>query len=147
MTMGRSSKRLQALSAKVERQTYYGVDDALRLVKETASAKFDESVDVAVNLGVNARKSDQNVRGATVLPRGVPSPTAAAHPVSGGPFGYRRERALSAHEQFFMVLLSPRTPSDIKHRLRAWETRVLDGEITPQESQDLQFMYQRFVAV
>jgi hypothetical protein len=45
-----------------------------------------------------------------------------------------------------MVLLSPRTPSDIKRRLRGWEARVLDGEITPQESQDLQTMYQSFVA-
>ena len=62
------------------------------------------------------------------------------------PFGYRRdERELSPHEQFFMVLLSPRTPAEIKRKLRAWEARVLDGEITPQESQDLQFMYQSFV--
>ena len=64
-----------------------------------------------------------------------------------GPFGYRRDqRELSPHEQFFMVLLSPRTPSGIKRRLRGWEARVLDGEITPQESQDLQTMYQSFVA-
>ena len=63
-----------------------------------------------------------------------------------GPFGYRREqRELSPHEQFFMVLLSPRTPSEVKRQLRGWEARVLDGEITPQESQDLQFMYQSFV--
>jgi hypothetical protein len=44
-----------------------------------------------------------------------------------------------------MVLLSPRTPSEIKRKLRSWEARVLDGEITPQESQDLRFMYQSFV--
>ena len=64
---------------------------------------------------------------------------------AAGPFGYRRDRELSPHEQFFMVLLSPRTPMEIKRKLRAWEARVLDGEITPQETQDLRFMYQSFV--
>ena len=74
-------------------------------------------------------------------------PTAASgRPAGSGPFGYRRDRELSPHEQFFMVLLSPRTPSDIKRKLRHWEARVLDGEITPQETQDLKFMYQSFVA-
>lgn len=84
----------------------------------------------------------------TVLPRSAPTPAlppAPARAVSAGPFGYRRERDLSPHEQFFMVLLSPRTPADIKRKLRNWEARVLDGEITPQESEDLQFMYQSFV--
>jgi hypothetical protein len=70
----------------------------------------------------------------------------AGRAIGSGPFGYRRERELSPHEQFFMVLLSPRTPSEIKRKLRAWEARVLDGEITPQETQDLRFMYQSFVA-
>jgi hypothetical protein len=74
-----------------------------------------------------------------------PSPTAE-RAVGSGPFGYRRERELSAHEQFFMVLLSPRTPSDIKQTLRDWEPRVLDGEMTPQEAQDLRALYQSFVA-
>jgi hypothetical protein len=69
----------------------------------------------------------------------------AAHATGAGPFGYRRDRELSPHEQFFMVLLSPRTPSDIKRKLRSWEARVLDGEITPQESQDLRSLYQSFV--
>lgn len=79
-----------------------------------------------------------------VAPAPLPPPTRAAN---AGPFGYsRRERDLSPHEQFFMVLLSPRTPADVKRKLRAWEARVLDGEITPQESQDLQFMYKSFVA-
>ena len=67
--------------------------------------------------------------------------------VGAGPFGYRREqRELSPHELFFMVLLSPRTPIEVKRQLRGWEARVLDGEITPQEKQDLRFMYQSFVA-
>ena len=76
--------------------------------------------------------------------RGADLPVAV-HATSAGPFGYRRDRELSPHEQFFMVLLSPRTPSDIKRKLRSWEARVLDGEITPQETQDLKFMYQSFV--
>lgn len=64
-----------------------------------------------------------------------------------GPFGYRREqRELSPHEQFFMVLLSPRTPIEIKRQLRGWEARVLDGEITPQESQELGSLYRSYVA-
>jgi len=67
-------------------------------------------------------------------------------PLGTGPFGYKRDRDLSPHEQFFMVLLSPRTPNEIKRKLRGWETRVLDGEITPQEKQDLQFMHKSFVA-
>ncbi|MFI5032738.1 MAG: hypothetical protein ACHQPH_18750 [Reyranellales bacterium] len=64
-----------------------------------------------------------------------------------GPFGYRREqRELSPHEQFFMVLLSPRTPSEVKRQLRGWEARVLDGEITPQESQELGSLYRSYAA-
>lgn len=69
----------------------------------------------------------------------------AGRAIGSGPFGYRRDRELSPHEQFFMVLLSPRTPMEIKRNLRTWEARVLDGEITPQETQDLRFMYQSFV--
>jgi large subunit ribosomal protein L1 len=66
-----ASKRRKALIAKVDRAKLYPVDDALNLVKETASAKFNESVDVAVNLGIDARKSDQLVRGSIVLPKGT----------------------------------------------------------------------------
>lgn len=69
--MARISKRLQAIKAKVDRARLYPVQEALSLVKETATAKFDESVDVAVNLGIDARKSDQLVRGSVVLPRGT----------------------------------------------------------------------------
>ncbi len=63
-----------------------------------------------------------------------------------GPFGYRRDREPTAHEQFFMVLLSPRTPPEIKSKLRDWEARVLDGEITPQDTADLHQLYRSFVA-
>ena len=65
------SKRMKAIYEKVDRTKAYSLDEALGLIKEVASAKFDESVDVSVNLGVDARKSDQNVRGATVLPAGT----------------------------------------------------------------------------
>lgn len=65
------SKRAEALRAKVDRSKAYPVTDALALVKETATAKFDESVDAVINLGIDARKSDQLVRGALVLPKGT----------------------------------------------------------------------------
>jgi large subunit ribosomal protein L1 len=65
------SKRMQNIRGKVDRSKAYTVDDALKIVKETAVAKFDESVDVAVNLGVDAKKSDQTVRGSVVLPAGT----------------------------------------------------------------------------
>jgi len=62
---------MKAIYEKIDRTKAYTLDEALGLIKQVASAKFDESVDVAVNLGVDARKSDQNVRGATVLPAGT----------------------------------------------------------------------------
>ena len=65
------SKRAKSLHSKVDRAKFYPVEDALKLVKETAVAKFDESVDVAVNLGIDAKKSDQTVRGSVVLPAGT----------------------------------------------------------------------------
>ncbi len=69
--MAKISKRLAALKATVDRNKLYSVDDALTLVKSAATAKFNESVDVAVNLGIDPRKSDQVVRGSVVLPRGT----------------------------------------------------------------------------
>ena len=65
------SKRMKVVRTKVDRSKAYPLDEALKIVKETAVAKFDESVDVAVNLGVDAKKSDQTVRGSVVLPAGI----------------------------------------------------------------------------
>ena len=64
-------KRYRQAVEQTGQGSFYAVDEALALVKKTASAKFDETVDVSINLGVNAKKSDQNVRGATVLPKGT----------------------------------------------------------------------------
>ncbi|WP_111980380.1 50S ribosomal protein L1 [Algibacillus agarilyticus] len=69
--MAKLSKKARAIREKVEVTKEYSFDEAVALLKEFATAKFVESVDVAVNLGIDARKSDQNVRGATVLPNGT----------------------------------------------------------------------------
>ena len=69
--MAIDSKRRKAAREKIDSEKSYVVDDALSLVKELATAKFPESIDVAVNLGVDPRKSDQVVRGSTVLPNGT----------------------------------------------------------------------------
>ena len=69
--MAHTSKRVRALRTKVERTKAYAIDEAIKLVKEAATAKFNESIDAAVNLGVDARKSDQLVRGSLVLPQGT----------------------------------------------------------------------------
>jgi len=65
------SKRRKSFANKVDRAKAYPALDAMKLVKETATAKFDESVDVAVNLGIDAKKSDQTVRGSVLLPAGT----------------------------------------------------------------------------
>jgi large subunit ribosomal protein L1 len=69
--MAKQSKRVRAVRATVDRNKAYALTDALVLVKQNATAKFDESIDVAVNLGVDAKKSDQVVRGSVVLPAGT----------------------------------------------------------------------------
>ena len=69
--MAKASKRVQKITGLVDRTKVYELKIALDLVKKTATAKFDESIDVAVNLGIDAKKSDQVVRGSVVLPRGT----------------------------------------------------------------------------
>jgi large subunit ribosomal protein L1 len=62
---------MKVVRGKVDHAKSYAIDEALKLVKETATAKFDESIDIAVNLGIDAKKSDQTVRGSVVLPSGT----------------------------------------------------------------------------
>ncbi len=69
--MAKLTKRAQLINDKVDPEKAYAIDDAISVLKEVSSVKFVESVEVAVNLGVDPRKSDQNVRGATVLPNGT----------------------------------------------------------------------------
>jgi len=69
--MAHLTKKQKALVGKVDSNKLYPFNDALKIVKECATAKFDESIDVAVQLGIDAKKSDQVVRGAVVLPNGT----------------------------------------------------------------------------
>jgi large subunit ribosomal protein L1 len=69
--MSKPSKRTAAIQAKIDPKKLYSVKDAIALIKETATAKFDESIDIAVQLGIDPKKSDQLVRGSVVLPAGT----------------------------------------------------------------------------
>ncbi|MEQ1622636.1 MAG: 50S ribosomal protein L1 [Methylococcales bacterium] len=69
--MAKLSKKAKLIKSKVEKTRQYSILDAVLVLKELKSGKFDESIDVSVNLGIDPRKSDQNVRGATVLPKGT----------------------------------------------------------------------------
>jgi large subunit ribosomal protein L1 len=76
--MTKLSKRMQAIASKVDRAKLYPIDEAVNLLNDVAKTKFKESIDVAVNLGVDPRKSDQAVRGATTLPHGTGKVTRVA---------------------------------------------------------------------
>ena len=69
--MAKTSKRMALVSQKIDREKMYPVAEAIALVKECATAKFDESIDIAVQLGIDPKKSDQLVRGSVVLPEGT----------------------------------------------------------------------------
>ena len=69
--MTKLSKRIKQIKDTVDPDKFYTLNDALVLAKQNATAKFDESIDIAVNLGVDAKKSDQLVRGSIVLPKGT----------------------------------------------------------------------------
>lgn len=90
--MAKKSKRQLAIEEKVEPGKQYELEEALGILKEVAAAKFAESVDVSVNLGVDPRKSDQVVRGATVLPNGTGKTVRVAVFASGD----KAEEALAA---------------------------------------------------
>ncbi len=87
------SKRNKAIAAAVEPGKAYAIDDALKIVKDNSKTKFVEAVDVAVRLGVDARKSDQQVRGSTVLPAGTGKSVRVAVFV---PAGAKADEALAA---------------------------------------------------
>ncbi|PBJ82730.1 50S ribosomal protein L1 [Lysobacteraceae bacterium NML93-0399] len=91
--MAKLTKRQKALQAAVQPGKSYGIDDALKIVKDHCSAKFAEAVDVAVRLGVDARKSDQQVRGSTVLPAGTGKSVRVA---VFAPAGAKADEALAA---------------------------------------------------
>lgn len=69
--MAKMSKRTAAIREKIDSTRHYAIEEGLQLLKELSTVKFDESVDAAINLGIDARKSDQNVRGSSVLPNGT----------------------------------------------------------------------------
>ena len=69
--MARMSKRMTEIRSKIDKTRQYSIDECLSLLKEFSRVKFDESVDASINLGVDPRKSDQNVRGSSVLPNGT----------------------------------------------------------------------------
>ncbi|MDD5228192.1 MAG: 50S ribosomal protein L1 [Methylococcales bacterium] len=69
--MAKLTKKAKLIATKIDATKQYSVTDAVALLKELATSKFSESIDVSVNLGIDPRKSDQNVRGATVLPNGT----------------------------------------------------------------------------
>lgn len=69
--MAKESKRVRAFKEKIEQGKFYPIDEAVNLLNELSSVKFKESIDISINLGVDPRKSDQVVRGATVLPNGT----------------------------------------------------------------------------
>ena len=69
--MAKLNKKQKSFAEKIDKNTKYSINDALSLVKDCASAKFDETVEVSINLGIDSKKSDQNVRGSVVLPNGT----------------------------------------------------------------------------
>src|SRR5690606_15193657 len=69
--MAKLTKRMQKLAPTVDRQKLYTIDEAINLVKQNAVAKFDETIEVAINLNVDPRHADQMVRGVTTLPKGT----------------------------------------------------------------------------
>ncbi|NII52953.1 50S ribosomal protein L1 [Luteibacter sp. SG786] len=91
--MAKLTKRMKAATAAVQPGKTYGLDEALKIVKDNAKAKFAESVDVAVRLGIDAKKSDQGVRGSSLLPHGTGKTVRVAVFV---PPGEKADAALAA---------------------------------------------------
>ena len=118
--MAKLSKRMRAIAEKIDAEKAYGIDEAVTLLNELAGSKFKESFDIAVNLGVDPRKSDQVVRGATTLPHGTGK--------TGCQAGRQRSSWSSSHVP---VLLWP-SPSGarktfIRSRHSTWRACGLNG--------------------
>ena len=124
--MAKESKRFKAIHAKADRTKLHPVDEAFKLVKETATAKFDESVDVAINLGIDAKKSDQTVRGSVVLPKN-----------GSGPVDGRSDRVFSrAHGRYGMSGSLPLCFPPLSAMLMLWPIppRLPSGVQSPERS-------------
>ena len=94
--MAKLSKRLRAIREKIEPNKQYPLDEAVGLLKECATAKFPESIELAVNLGIDAKKSDQAVRGATNLPHGTGKSVRVAVFAQGANSGDNADKATAA---------------------------------------------------
>ena len=122
--MAKLSKKAKALQGKVDSTKLYPIDAALSLVKECATAKFDESIDVSVQLGIDAKKSDQVVRGAVVMPNG----TGKTKRVAVFAQGAKAEEAKAAGAA--NVAVSTRTPTPMVEEtatLRRYTPLLLAG--------------------
>ncbi|RME32477.1 MAG: 50S ribosomal protein L1 [Gammaproteobacteria bacterium] len=120
--MAKKSKRIRMIEEKVDRSRVYDLKEALKLLKDLSSVKFDETVEVSVNLGIDPRKSDQVVRGATVLPNGTGRQVRVAVFASGEKADEARaagadvvgledlaEQVKSGNLDFDVVIASPET--------------------------------------
>ena len=105
------TKRQKAIQAAVKPGQAYPIDEALKIVKDHSKAKFVEAVDVAVRLGVDARKSDQQVRGSTVLPQGTGKTVRVAVFAPAGAKARRRRSAPRAGRASCAACCCPRAES------------------------------------
>jgi large subunit ribosomal protein L1 len=69
--MSKITKRMKSIKKNIDFKKFYHIDELISILKETSSVKFNESIDISINLGINSKKSDQNIRGSTVLPNGI----------------------------------------------------------------------------
>ena len=111
------TKRQKQFKSKVEQGKVYALGDALDLLRECSTAKFKESVDISVNLGVDAKKSDQNVRGSTVLPHGNGKSVRVAVFTQGAKAEEATAAGADAVADVYVELLENRTRPDTAHVL------------------------------
>ena len=119
--MAKLTKRQQAFQGKVEAGKVYPAVEALNLVRQNATAKFDESVDVAIQLGIDPRKSDQAVRGAVVMPEGTGKTVRVAVFTQGAKASFT-EGAFDAGTVLRLMRLAPRVLTSLV--LTIWLTRL-----------------------